>query len=460
MKEKLLMWASVLLVIASLFLYSFASWMYFQNNKEVIAGGNSQNTEHTDDSEVIGEQESQEEGTQVEGSETIPPEETETTLPDETEKVELENQKIRLMMIGDNLMHMSVIRSGYRSDGSRNYDFMFEPIKDYLELADIKITNQETIFGGNDLGFSGYPQFNSPTELGDAIAKAGFNVVLHATNHTADKGINGMQHCLSFWDQYPEVMVAGMFKEADVENQDIGLLDINGVTFAILNYTYSPNLAALPESIQGHLGMLCNWDKETGLIDLKTIHPDVLTDIATAKEMADVVVVCPHWGNEYTFVPSYYQELFAKQMTEAGADLIIGTHPHVIQPVEWVVADNGNKALCYYSLGNYVSTQYDPESMLEAMAWVTFEVKDGAVEIVEAETGAFPMVYQYDTNHTFVSVYFLEDYTEELAQAHGIHLHNDGNHTLANLTKWAEDVLGEWIRSPKDPLKESIESAN
>lgn len=451
MKEKLLMWVSVLLVIVSLFLYSFVLWNYYQNNKEVVAGNSSQKTEQEESTESV-EEETQE-GTQVEEETQI--EETETTLPEETEKVELEDQKIRLMMIGDNLMHMSVIRSGYASDGSRNYDFMFEPLKDYLALADIKITNQETIFGGNDLGFSGYPLFNSPTELGDAIAKAGFNVVLHATNHTADQGINGMQHCLSFWDQYPEVMVAGMFKEADAENQDIILLDINGVTFAILNYTYSPNLAALPESIRGHLGMLCNWDKETGLIDLTTIHPDVLTDIAKAKEMADVVVVCPHWGNEYTFVPSYYQELFAKQMTEAGADLIVGTHPHVIQPVEWIEADNGNKALCYYSLGNYVSTQYDPESMLEAMAWVTFEVKDGNIGIVEAETGVFPMVYQYDTNHTFVSVYFLEDYTESLAQAHGIHLHSNGTHTLANLTKWAEDVLGEWIRSPKDPFKDS-----
>lgn len=451
MKEKLLMWVSVLLVIVSLFLYSFVLWNYYQSHKEVVAGNSSQKTEQEESTESV-EEETQE-GTQVE--EETQAEETETTLPEETEKVELEDQKIRLMMIGDNLMHMSVIRSGYASDGSRNYDFMFEPLKDYLALADIKITNQETIFGGNDLGFSGYPLFNSPTELGDAIAKAGFNVVLHATNHTADQGINGMQHCLSFWDQYPEVMVSGMFKEADAENQDIGLLDINGVTFAILNYTYSPNLAALPESIRGHLGMLCNWDKETGLIDLTTIHPDVLTDIAKAKEMADVVVVCPHWGNEYTFVPSYYQELFAKQMTEAGADLIVGTHPHVIQPVEWIEADNGNKALCYYSLGNYVSTQYDPESMLEAMAWVTFEVKDGNIGIVEEETGAFPMVYQYDTNHTFVSVYFLEDYTESLAQAHGIHLHSNGTHTLANLTKWAEDVLGEWIRSPKDPFKDS-----
>ena len=450
MKEKILMWAGVLVIIGSLFLYSFASWYYFQN-REVIAGGNLPNSEQAGNTEE----------TQVE---EIPTEETETALPEETEETEeteepvLENQKIRLMMIGDNLMHMSVIRSGYRSDGSRNYDFMFECIKDYLDLADIKITNQETILGGNDLGFSGYPLFNSPTELGDAIAKAGFNVVLHATNHTADMGINGMMHCLSFWEQYPEVNVAGMYKEKDAENQDIILLDINGVTFAVLNYTYSPNMAALPEAIQGHLGMLCDWDKETGLIDLTTIHPDVLTDIATAKEMADVVVVCPHWGNEYTFVPSSYQKLFAKQMTEAGADLIVGTHAHVIQPVEWVEADNGNKALCYYSLGNYVSTQYDPESMLEAMAWVTFEVKDGTIEIVEEETGAFPMVYQYDTNHTFVSVYFLEDYTESLAQAHGVHLHSDGTHTLANLTMWAESVLGEWIRSPKELYEKSMNS--
>jgi len=385
---------------------------------------------------------------------------TEVTEEDTSQEViieEIEPQKIRLMMLGDNLMHLGMVYSGLQADGSFNYDKMFEPVKAHLELADIKITNQETIFGGNHLGFTGFPFFNSPTEIGDGIAKAGFNVVLHASNHSADQGIKGIYHCLDFWEKYPEVLVTGIFKNANEKNQDIGLIEVDGVTFAILNYTYSPNLSALPKDIQGHLAMLCDWNESDGMIDFKNLHPDVLVDITTAEEMADVVVVCPHWGTEYTFVPSSYQQKFAKQMTEAGADLIIGTHPHVIQPVEWIKADNGNKALCYYSLGNYVSSQNDAECMLEAMAWVTFEVKEDSVEILEEETGAIPMVCHYTPGQIRLeNVYFLDEYTEEKAKTHGIHAFDSADYTLENLQTWAREVLGEWMLLGQDVFHEKI----
>lgn len=383
-------------------------------------------------------------------------ESTETIVETESEYVEQAKKKLRLMMVGDNLMHLSIVNSGNQPDGSRDYALLFEPIKDYLEIADVKITNQEIILGGNYLGFSGYPKFNSPTELGDSIVEAGFNVVLHATNHAADKGIEGINNCIDFWSSYPEIVMTGIFKEVDEENQDIGLLEIDGVTFAILNYTYSPNLSTLPKWLQGHLAMLCDWDKQSGKIDFKTIHPDVLTDIQKAKEMADVVVVCPHWGNEYTFVPTVYQKEFARQMTEAGADLIIGTHPHVIQPIEWIETENGNRALCYYSLGNYVSTQYKPATMLEAMAWVVFEVGEESVEIVEEETGAIPMVYQYKQRHSFENIYFLDEYSESLAQTHGILVHGEEGFSYENLKRWADEVLGEWRLSYKEVFKDCI----
>lgn len=418
-----------------------ASWAIYENNKkqDALAGVDTQVSE----------------GIEAVGSETDSNIEIDIEL-DETELVEI--QKIRLMMLGDNLMHMGVVRTGEQPDGSRNYDFLFEPIKEYLALADIKMINQETIFGGNNLGFSGFPYFNSPTEVGDAIVNAGFNVVLQASNHSADQGIKGINHCISYWEQYPDVLMTGIYKNVDEENQDIGLITIDGVTFAILNYTYSPNLAALPKEIQGHLGMLCNWDKSTGLINFTTLHPDVLTDIATAEQMADVVIVCPHWGTEYTFVPSSYQQKFAKQMTEAGADLIIGTHPHVVQPVEWIESENGNQALCYYSLGNYVSTQQDEEPMLEAMAWVTFVVEEDSVEILEEETGAIPMVCQYTSGPVrHQNVYFLDEYTEELAASHGIHAFGGEDFTLSNLNLWAEEVFGDWLLYSEDVFQERID---
>lgn len=376
-------------------------------------------------------------------AETMPPEPTATPLPTPTPEPVFEEYDINLMAIGDNLLHMGIVYTGKMADGSYDYSFLFEGITDFLDEAEIKVINQETILGGNERGFSGFPYFNSPTEVGDAIAAAGFNVVLQASNHSADQGIDGLLNCVDFWKDYPEVVMTGIHEEA-AQTHDIPLLELNGVTFAVLNYTYSANTETLPSAVRGHLDMLCNWDENNGRMDFTTIHPQVLADIQTAEELADVVIVCPHWGTEYTTSPSKYQKEFAMQMTEAGADLIIGTHPHVVQPVEWVESENGNRALCYYSLGNYVSTQKNGLSMLEAMAWVTFRVKEDGIEITEDKTGVLPMVCHYKSGPVRLqNVYLLEEYTEELAAAHGIHQYGGVNLTLNDLQMWSTETLGE-----------------
>jgi len=366
---------------------------------------------------------------------------------------EPEEKHIQLMMVGDNLLHMGVVNTGKQEDGSYNFDFLFEGIGAFLEEAEIKMINQETIFGGNELGFSGYPAFNSPTEVGDAIVNAGFNVVLHSSNHAADKKIAGLKHCVEYWKQYPEVTMAGIHEE-DVS--PIQILTVEEIDFAILNYTYGPNLETLPSSIEGHLDMLCNYDENTGAIDFTTIHPDVLTDIAEAEEMADVVIVCPHWGTEYTTKSSSYQEKFALQMTEAGADIIIGTHPHVVQPMEWIEADNGNRALCYYSLGNYVSTQKNPLCMLEAMAWIDFFVTEDGIVINEEGTGVVPMVCHYNADPVRVDgIYLLQDYTAEQAASHGIKIYGGETLYLRDLQVWSYQVFGENALTVEKVLEES-----
>ncbi len=370
---------------------------------------------------------------------------TPESLPTPTPKPAFEEWEITLMAVGDNLMHMGIVRTGEKQDGSRDYSVLYKGISKYLDVADIKIINQETILGGNELGFSGYPYFNSPTEVGDAITEAGFNVVLHASNHSADQGITGLNNCVSFWKSHPQILMTGINDGSGGES-DIPVLTIDGITFAVLNYTYGPNMEVIPKPVRGHLNMLCNWDENTGRIDFTTIHPKVLTDIEAASQIADVVIVCPHWGTEYTTKPSAYQKEFARQMTQAGADLIIGTHPHVVQPVEWVESENGNRALCYYSLGNYVSTQKNGISMLEAMAWVTFRVKEDGVEIFRANTGVLPLVCQYTSGPVRLEgVYLLEDYTQEQAARHGIHNYGNVNLTLSDLQRWSGEILGEWV---------------
>lgn len=371
--------------------------------------------------------------------------ETEEIGPSELPK----ERDITLMAVGDNLLHMGIVNTGKQPDGSRNYDFLFDGISTFLDMADIKIINQETIFGGNQLGFHGYPKFNSPSEVSDAIANAGFNVVLQATNHTADQGLSGMQNCLDLWKTHPEVLVAGLHEPITDHTQSrISLMEIDGCTFAFLNYTYGPNSASVSASISDRLDILCAVNETTRKIDFTAINPQVLSDIAEADALADIVVVCPHWGTEYSTVPSSYQEKFALQMTEAGADVIIGTHPHVVQPVLWIEADNGNRALCYYSLGNYVSTQKNAKSMLEGLAWVTFHVTGDGITIAEESTGIIPLVCHYSSAPVRLkNVYPLEDYTEALASSHGIISYGGVSFHLSSLQKWSEEIFGSWVLS-------------
>ncbi|MCR4598464.1 MAG: CapA family protein [Acetatifactor sp.] len=366
--------------------------------------------------------------------------------------------ELTLMALGDNLMHMGIVNTGKQKDGTRNYDFLFEDLHDFIDLADVSVINQETIFGGNDLGFSGYPYFNSPTEVGDAIVNAGFDVVLQATNHTLDQKQEGVQHCMDFWAQYPEILMVGLHERYETEDgtllpakERIPTIEKNGITLAILNYTYGPNYEILPGYARGRMDVLCNYDQKSGRLDFTTINPQVLEEIAAAKEIADAVVVFPHWGAEYVTTPTKYQKQFAKQMTEAGADLIIGAHPHVTQPVQWITADNGNECLCYYSLGNYVSTQQDPISMLENMAWVTFRKTENGTIIDREKSGSIPLVFQYYSGPLrFGGVYLLEEYTQELANMHGIRNWGKKNLYVDELWEWAFEILGDSVKSAYD----------
>ena len=240
--------------------------------------------------------------------------------------------------------------------------------------------------------------------------------------------------------------------DEDSESTDeIPVLEVEGIKIAVLNYTYSPNMEIVPKSIRGYLNILCEWDPDTGRIDFTKLNPQVVEDVKRAEEVADFTIVCPHWGTEYATKPSEFQRDFAKQMTEAGADLIIGTHPHVLQPVEWMEGDNGERALCFYSLGNYVSTQKDPLNLLEGMAWVTLRVKEDGILIEEKNTGVLPLVCQYvGGSPRLEMVYSLDNYTEELAREHGIVSYGKRPIKLEDLNKWSDEILGEWELSSQE----------
>ena len=351
-------------------------------------------------------------------------------MSDPLESPQLDDEKepeISLVMVGDILLHTPVAESGKREEG---YDFsaIFAEMKEDISEADLALVNQEVILGGEELGVSGYPTFNAPYELGDALVDAGFDVILHATNHTLDKGKQGVLNCLSFWqEQYPEIAVLGIHDSQEDQNQ-IYVYEQEGIRIAILNYTYGTNGIPLPQDMPYIVDML---EKER-----------VASDIRRAEEMADFVIVCPHWGTEYVLNVTKEQQDWAELFVENGADLILGTHPHVIEPVEWIGEE---EALAYYSLGNFVnwtSSSGDgiANRMVGGMAQVTIGL-DAMGEAVIKSYNVEPLVCHLEQGFGGVTVYPLSEYTEELAEQNEI-VKQDGNFSLEYCHKLAEDIFG------------------
>ncbi len=340
-----------------------------------------------------------------------------------------EAPSIQIIMVGDMLMHERVMESGLLEDGTYNFDHIFVNVKDTIENADLAIVNQETILGGSELGLSGYPAFNSPYELGDSLVNAGFDVILHATNHTLDKGKTGVLNCMNFWDNnYPNITYLGINKSQEEWNTNIFIYEQEGIKIAILNYTYGTNGINPPSDMPYIVNYL---DEEK-----------VIQDLAYAEENADFTIVCPHWGTEYVLTATDSQKNWARLFMENGADLVIGTHPHVIEPIEMLTDENGNEMLVYYSIGNFVNgtsgTGFGTTNrMLGGIADVTISLNENK-EVYVKEYDVIPVVCHIDekTNYT---VYYLSDYTEDMAKENDI-VSQDSDFSLEALNNLVEEV--------------------
>ena len=339
------------------------------------------------------------------------------------------NNVVRIIAVGDNLIHNSVLKSGRINDSTYNFDRLFEVMKSDFQEADIAIINQETILGGKFRPYDGYPNFNSPFELGDAIRKAGFDVVLHASNHTLDVGTQGVHNCIDYWKQHNEVTFLGI-NENQEERDNIKIIEKNGIKFALLNYTYGLNGRVLPKD-KSYL---------VNLIDTTLI----INDLHKAEQIADFTIVFPHWGEEYVYKPNKTQIQLAQLMTEHGADLIIGTHSHVLQSIEWIECDNGNKSLCYYSLGNYTSGQLAYPRVLGGMAKITVVGDSDSVYIDNA--GIVPTIthYEWVKGTSMHKTYKLSDYTSKLEKRHSLNYY-DSTFSTKNLQQLANQIIGDWI---------------
>lgn len=327
---------------------------------------------------------------------------------------EPELSRINLIMVGDILLHTPVEESAIREDGSYNYDAIFANVRDEIDKADLAIVNQEVIIGGEELGISGYPAFNAPYAVGDALVKAGFDVVCHGTNHALDKGKQGLLNCINFWeDNYPDMEVLGIHDTKE-DAEEIVYVEKDGIKLALLNYTYSTNGIPMPEDMSFAVDMLTDANKDK-----------IIEDIQKAEKEADFTIVCPHWGTEYSLEISASQKKWTSLFLENGVDLVLGTHPHVIEPVEMITdEETGHRMLVYYSLGNFVnwtsgSGEGIANRMVGGMAQVTLE-KDESGNTYIKEYGIEELVCHLERGVNGVTVYFLDDYTKDLADENEI----------------------------------------
>lgn len=251
---------------------------------------------------------------------------------------------IQISAVGDIMMHTGQIEDGYDAQ-TESYDFkhVFEEVKPVIEDADLALANLETTLAGSDLPYAGYPLFNAPDEVADALAYAGFDTIVTANNHSLDTRPEGLTRTVQMIREKGLDAVGTYTGE---EDSRVLLKDVEGIEIAIIGYTEHANGLAGQYSSE-------ELDSMINIID----EEQILSDIEEAKTLdPDLILAFMHWGNEYADEPNELQTTYAELLTREGVDIILGSHPHVIQRSEFMEVD-GNESFVAYSLGNFVSNQ-------------------------------------------------------------------------------------------------------
>lgn len=333
--------------------------------------------------------------------------------------------RVSFVAVGDNLIHDTVYeQAAARSSGGYDFSYAYENVASRIKEPDIAILNQETIIS-TEHNVSSYPMFNSPVEVGEEMLKIGFDVFNIATNHSLDCGEKGLISAINFWKSKNVITTGAYLNEA--ERSQIAMNEVNGVKIAYLGFTESTNGLSLPD--------------DTEVVLVRATDETLLQEkIMRAKQAADVVVVNAHWGNEYTHEPTQEQRDLAQKLASWGADVIIGTHPHVIQPVEYIENTDGRRTLVAYSLGNFISAQNRGPRMLGGM--LNFDiVKNNNTGKIEIENVTFSgVVTHYGYGSSNIRIYMLDDYTEELASKHGVK-----SKTASFSLQYLKDIMNEVI---------------
>ena len=250
-------------------------------------------------------------------------------------------ETVSLIAGGDTVIHNDVANYAKTNSGY-NFKPFFTDIKDEIQKYDLAYYNQETVFVSKESGYTFYPTFGSPEDFGDAMIDTGFNMVSLANNHSNDRGETGINYSIKYWKSKDNVYYSGM-AESEEDRTNYQIKEINGIKYAMLAYTYGTN------------GIPLAKDKNGKTKDyLVNVYSDELAkkDIEALRDKVDVLIVAMHWGVEYQLEPNATQKKQAQYLADLGVDIVIGNHPHCIQPVEWI-----DDTLIIYSLGNLISNQ-------------------------------------------------------------------------------------------------------
>ena len=359
-----------------------------------------------------------------------PADQTATDASAETEAAQVvQPTSVHFVAVGDNLPEEQIgawadAQAGTTGDGLYDYSALYAPIKSYIESADLAYVKEETHCGGDDIGPKGYPSFNTTDAMADAIVSAGFDLVASASNHSYDWGYFGANdHSCELW-KTKDVVFTGTADCAE-DAAKIATIEKNGITFALLDYTYGVNgyeQSDLPSYAVNFI------DKDR-----------IASDVATAEQQADVVLVAMHWGTENLMEADETQLEYAQYLADLGVDVVLGSHPHVIGPMRWVEGKDGNQTLVAYSLGNFVSRHEAPSPKNELEGMLSCDFVRGEDGTVSVENVVWTPLVNHTDGETF-AVYALKDYTNELAAQDSVF--SELEDPCAWLKQTSEDVVG------------------
>jgi poly-gamma-glutamate capsule biosynthesis protein CapA/YwtB (metallophosphatase superfamily) len=284
--------------------------------------------------------------------------------------------RVKVSAMGDMLPHDTVNAAALQPDGSYDYTPFLSSIKPLVADSDIVFCNQEVSSAGAAFGISGYPVFNAPEKFSaDLVNGAGCNAINIANNHMADKGQDSINATRAVWDNLGPRLISGANRSPE-EQQVVTVTDVQGIKFALVSFAEYSNVPATDYG-------------------LNVFGNDaVLTSVmATARANADVVLVSMHWGTEYSNGVNDAQRNEAARLVELGADVIIGTGPHVLEPVEWIPATDGSQTLVWFSIGNLLSTQLEISQLIGGIA--QFDVVKTPAGVISIEVPSFIPTYMH-----------------------------------------------------------------